>query len=348
MDACAGWTTRTRTGTAPTARYTDDSGCGNDIDPSRREIRRLVLEALQRYADLGIDGFRFDLASLLTRDGGQLVRRIGDWAERAGRVLVAEPWDLACYQVGDAFPDDRWLQWNDRFRDDVRGFLRGEPGMVPAMVQRVSGSPDLFGAAPRRTRQLPDRARRADHARPDGGHERSAPVMGLRARAAAAAAANAFCLLLLSAGAAMFVMGDEFARTQHGHDNPYNVDSELTWVDWNATRGVARAARRWCADCSTLRRRADFDDVRCYGTDGAPDLGHESRSLAWCTGDLTVMANMWWEPLRVRACPSRGRGRWRWQPRRVATFDGDRVGRAGPVDGRPRPTASPDPRRSTR
>lgn len=125
--------------------YNDDSGCGNVVDPSDGEIRRLVLESLQRYADLGIDGFRFDLASILTSDGGDLVRSIGDWAATADVTLVAEAWDLAAYQVGDAFPDRRWMQWNDRFRDDMRGFLRAEPAMVPAVMRRVAGSPDLFG-----------------------------------------------------------------------------------------------------------------------------------------------------------------------------------------------------------
>ena len=281
----------------PDGTYFDDSGCGNDSNPSDENVRSLVMLALQRYADLGVDGFRFDLASLLTRDGGELVRRIGDWAAAAGRTLIAEPWDLAGYQVGDAFPDQRWLQWNDRFRDDVRGFLRGEPGLVPTMVARVGGSADLFGAgAPRRsvnfltahdgltmhdlTAVTSDR-----HRSWDCGPELRPQQL-----------ANAFCLLLLSAGSAMFVMGDEFARTQQGHDNPYNIDSPLTWVDWSRLDdwGVLRDV---VTQLLALRRRADFDDVRCTGTQGPPDLGHESRSLAWYTGNLAVMANMWWEPL---------------------------------------------------
>jgi glycogen operon protein len=253
--------------------------------------------ALQRYADLGVDGFRFDLASLLTRDGGQLVRRIGDWAAAERRTLIAEPWDLASYQVGEAFPDQRWLQWNDRFRDDMRGFLRGEPGLVSTIVLRVAGSADLFGAGnPRRsvnfltahdgltlhdlTTVTSDR-----HRAWDCGAELRPQQL-----------ANAFCLLLLSAGSAMFVMGDEFARTQMGHDNPYNIDSELTWVDWSRVQ-LWSELRDQVATLLSLRRRADFSDVRCYGALGPPDVGHESRSLAWFTGDLAVMANMWWEPL---------------------------------------------------
>ena len=101
------------------------------------------MEALDRLADLGIDGFRFDLAGVLARDPG-LVRHIGDWAIARGVRVVAEPWDLARYLLGRSFPDPRWMQWNDRFRDDMRGFLRGEPGLVAAVMHRLEGSPDLF------------------------------------------------------------------------------------------------------------------------------------------------------------------------------------------------------------
>lgn len=279
--------------------YTDDSGCGNDIDPANENVRRLVIEALDRYADLGVDGFRFDLASLLTRDGGELVRRIGDWAEQRDVDLIAEPWDLAAYQVGGAFPDDRWMQWNDRFRDDMRGFLRSEPGLVPSVVRRVSGSPDLFGDGPQQsvnfltahdgltlhdlTAVTSDR-----HRSWDCGPELREQQM-----------ANAFCLLLLSAGAPMFVMGDEFARTQQGHDNPYNIDSELTWVDWGRLepwQGLHDTVRRVIG----IRARADFSDVQCYGTDGPVDVTHDSRSLAWSAGGVYVMANMWFEDLPFR------------------------------------------------
>lgn len=283
----------------PDGRPTDDSGCGNDVDPADPGVRRLVLEALDRFADLGIDGFRFDLASLLTRDGGGLVRTIGDWAERRDVTLVAEAWDLGAYQVGDDFPDERWAQWNDRFRDDVRGFLRAEPGLVPAMVQRVAGSRDLFGGSWERTVNFVTAhdgltlhdlmAVTTDRHRSwDCGPELRPQKM-----------ANAFGLLLLSAGTAMFVMGDEFARTQGGHDNPYDIDSELTWIDWSRRD-------EWADLCDVvrrlieLRRLAGFGSVRCYGALGEPDVGHESRSLAWATGDLYVIANMWWESIDFR------------------------------------------------
>jgi glycogen operon protein len=289
----------------------DDSGCGNTVDVRSPVVQHLVLEALERFAAVGVDGFRFDLATILTGDGGAFVRRLGDWAEARGVRLVAEAWDLAAYQVGPGFPDQRWAQWNDRFRDDVRGFLRGEPGLVPAMVQRVSGSPELF----------PDDSARSvnfvtahdgltlhdlmsvtsdRHRSWDCGSELRPQMLR-----------NAFTVLLLSAGTAMFVMGDEHARTQHGHDNPYDVDGPLSWVDWeraeqwreltDTVRTLIRIRRR---AARALRRSG----VRCYGVDGAPDLHHHSHSLAWATDGLYVMANMWWEPLTFTV---REHGRWR-------------------------------------
>jgi isoamylase len=274
----------------------DDSGCGNDVDPSHPEIRRLILEALDRYADLGVDGFRFDLASLLTRDGGELVQQIGDWASEREVTLVAEPWDLAVYQVGRGFPDARWMQWNDRFRDDVRGFVRGEPGLVPAMVQRVQGSPEIFDGQPWRTVNFVDAH--------DGLtiHDLTI-VTGDRHRSwdcgpelRPQQLRNYFTHLLLSAGAAMFVMGDEFARTQQGHDNPYDVDGPISWVDWSRLEDH-RDLHAFVRRLIELRRHLDHHAVRCHGVHGGPDFRYESRSLAWHSGALYVMANAWWEPL---------------------------------------------------
>jgi isoamylase len=308
----------------PDGRYVDDSGCGNDIDPSDEHVRRLVLTALQRYADLGVDGFRFDLASLLTRDGGELVRRIGDWAEASDRELIAEPWDLGSYQVGATFPDDRWMQWNDRFRDDVRGFLRAEAGLVPAMVQRVAASPDLFASGRRRTVNFlsaHDGLTLHDLTTMTSDRHRSWDC-GVELRPQQLA--NACCLLLLSAGAAMFVMGDEFARTQLGHDNPYDIDSELTWVDWSRL-DEWRSLHDLVARLLQLRRLADFSHVRCYGISDGPDLSHESRSLAWRTGGLTVAANMWWESLTFDL-PEPGAWHLAVATASGAWFDGARIG----------------------
>jgi isoamylase len=275
--------------------YNDDSGCGNVSNPGDPYVRQLVLSALDRFADLGIDGFRFDLASLLTRDGGGLVDRITEWGASHDVRLIAEPWDLAVHQLGE-WPTP-WLQWNDRFRDDIRGFLRGEPGLVSAVMRRVQGSPDLLPFSPERSLNY-----LTAH---DGLTMHDLTVVtsdrhhswdcgdALRLRQLE----NYFTMLLLSAGAPMFVMGDEFARTQGGHDNPYNIDSELTWVDWDRLDAWPELHRH-VQRLLQLRRSNPPSKFRFYGTESVPDTSFESRSFAWSSGGLYVMVNAGWEPRR--------------------------------------------------
>jgi len=275
--------------------YMDDSGCGNDIDPADEEVRRLVLEALDRLADLGFDGFRFDLASLLTRDGGGMVDQITGWGFARGVVLIAEPWDLAAYQLGAAFPEPSWWQWNDRFRDEVRGFLRAEPGLVASMVQRIGGSPDVFGGELRSVNFVTAHDGLTMHdltiVTDDHFHSwacgESLQMQQLK---------NYFTVLLLSAGAAMFVMGDEFARTQDGDPNPYNVDGPRSWVDWTRLDQWAEL-HAYVRSLLALRRECPPVGHRFYGPSGPVDTSDGSRSLAFATDHLYVMLNAWWEPL---------------------------------------------------
>ena len=274
--------------------YNDDSGTGNVSNPADPNIRHLVLTALDRFADLGIDGFRFDLASLLTRDGGGLVEQITEWGADRGVRLIAEPWDLAAYQVGD-WPEP-WLQWNDRFRDQIRGFVRGEPGLVPAVIDRVQGSPDLFPRGSHLSvnfitahdgltmHDLTIRTSDHHHAWDSGDDMRLQQLK------------NYFTMLLLSAGTPMFVMGDEFARTQLGDDNPYNVDSEVTWVDWSRLDSWMEL-HDYVRSLLRVRCEHPPADFHFYGAQSGPDMLLESRSIAWSAGGLYVMANAWWEPL---------------------------------------------------
>jgi len=274
--------------------YNDDSGCGNVSNAADPYIRHLIITALDRFADLGFDGFRFDLASLLTRDGGGLVERITDWGAARDVRLIAEPWDLAAYQVGD-WPSP-WLQWNDRFRDDIRGFVRAEPDRVADVMQRLQGSPELFASAPGRSVNFVtahDGLTMHDLTIVTSDHHHSWDC-GEELRLQQLK--NYFTLLLLSAGAALFVMGDEFARTQGGNDNPYNVDSALTWVDW-------QRLETWCElhdyvrELLRLRRAHPPGQFRFYGAESTPDTSPESRSLAWAAGGLYAMANAGWDPM---------------------------------------------------
>ena len=275
--------------------YNDDSGCGNVANPGDPHVQHLVVSALDRFADLGIDGFRFDLASLLTRDGGGLVERITGWAAGRRVRLIAEPWDLAAYQVGE-WPAP-WMQWNDRFRDQVRGFVRGEPGLVTAVMQRVQGSPDLFPTAPEGCINFltaHDGLTMHDLTVVTSDHHHSWDCGdALRLQQLK----NYFTILLLSAGTPMFVMGDEFARTQGGHDNPYNIDSELTWVDWRRLTAW-QELRDHVRALLQLRRAHPPQHFQFYGLDSVPDTSPESRVLAWSAGGLYVMVNVGWEPAR--------------------------------------------------
>jgi isoamylase len=311
----------------PDGTYVNDAGTGNIIDAYSPQARRLIMEALDRFADLGVDGFRFDLAAVLARDP-DFVRAIGDWSERRGVHLIAEPWDMARYLLGPDFPDQRWMQWNGEFRDDVRGFLRGEPGMVPLLMQRLAGSPDLFTSSMCSLNFLTAHDGFTmydmvayDHRHNDANgwdntdghhHNRSwncgwegdvdvpDDVMVLRRRHLR----NAVCLLLLSHGVPMFVAGDEFARTQFGNNNAYNHDNATSWLDWDRAAEWADH-ERFVRDVIAVRSAHPvlWDPERwgsrltTFGANGAPDVDHESRSIAWEVDGLYVMANMWWEPV---------------------------------------------------
>ena len=271
--------------------YIDDSGCGNVTNPADPYVRQLIMTALDRLADLGVDGFRFDLASLLTRDGGGLIERIAQWGIHRGVRLIAEPWDLAEYQVGK-WPSP-WLQWNDRFRDEVRGFVRGEPGRVQAMMDRLQGSPDLFPAGAASSVNFVtahDGLTMHDLTLVTSDHHHSWDCGdALRLQQLK----NYFTVLLLAAGTPMFVMGDEFARTQDGQDNPYNVDGEVTRVDWRRL-GEWSDLHDYVRRLLRLRAVHPPTNFRFYGVDSVPDTSPESRVLAWSAGGLYVMANAGW------------------------------------------------------
>ena len=308
--------------------YLETTGCGNDIDASSPAAQDVILLSLDRYADLGVDGFRFDLAPVLSRHE-PFVARLDEWATRRGVRMIAEPWDAAgTYELGRAWPGRGWMQWNDRYREDVRGFLRGEGGLVTSLIQRVQGSPDLFDTPTATVNFLTchdgstlydvvayDRKHNAanGHANHDGaGDNRSwncgfegddgapAEVLALRQRQLR----NAWCLLAMSHGTPMVAMGDEFGRTQGGNNNPYNQDNATSWVDWRRREQFVDL-ERFVAGLLALRHRharlAESawwgDAARWFGTSGPPDTGEGSRSLAWTVGDLYVIANAYWEPL---------------------------------------------------
>ena len=313
----------------PDAPYADFTGTGNTLNSANPSVRRMILDSLRYWArEMRIDGFRFDLASVFARnpDGSlsyeepPIFSEIASDPELAGLRLIAEPWDAAgAYQLGRDFPGITWAQWNARFRDDVRRFVRGDPGMIGVMMQRLYGSSDLF----------PDDLANAYHAYQsvnyvtshDGftlwdllsydtkrnmanGHGNTdgpadiswnsgfngddgapAEVIALRKRQAK----NLLCLLFLANGTPMLRAGDEFLQTQNGNNNPYNQDNATSWLDWNRLEShadVFRFTRLMIAfrkaHPSLSRSRVWREDVRWYGVGPAVDLSVDSRSLAFC------------------------------------------------------------------
>jgi isoamylase len=309
-------------------RYIETTGCGNDIDTSSPAAQDLIVWSLDRLADLGVDGFRFDLAPVLSRHR-PFVAQLDAWAGRRGVRMIVEPWDaVGTHELGRAWPGAGWLQWSDRYREDVRGVLRAERGLIPALTQRVQASPDVFDSPLHSVNFLTchdgftlydlvayDRKHNEanGHHNTDGaGDNRSwncgwegdegvpDDVLALRRRQLR----NAWCLLATSHGVPMVAMGDEFGRTQYGNNNAYNQDNATSWVDWERRDRFADL-ERFVGLLLAMRHRhpvlsqAEWwgDAVRFFGTTGAADTGEHSRSLAWTIGDLYVIVNALWEPL---------------------------------------------------
>jgi isoamylase len=313
----------------PANPYANYSGTGNTLNFGRSHVRKIVMDSLRYWKkEMHIDGFRFDLASVFSRnaDGSLNWGHAPIFAEIAsdpelGRLrLIAEPWDTGAYQLGRGFPGITWLQWNGRFRDDVRRFVKGDTGTVPDLMQRIYGSNDFF----------PDDRDNAYHAyqsvnyitshdgftlydlvsynekhnwangqnNQDGmnqnyswncGHEgdsgASAEVLALRRKQAK----NFFCLLMLSNGTPMFRAGDEFLNAQFGNNNPYNQDNETGWLDWSqlqSNQDMFRFFKSMIAfrkNHPTLSRSRFWrEDVAWYGTGAVADLSPDSHSLAFC------------------------------------------------------------------
>jgi glycogen operon protein len=249
------------------SRYADYSGCGNTINANQPIVRRLIRDSLRYWVtEMHVDGFRFDLASVLSRD--ETGRPVLDppvlWDIEsdpvlAGTKLIAEAWDAGgLYQVG-RFVGDAWQEWNGRFRDDVRRFVKGDEGSVSAVAARLLGSPDLFGHEEREPEQsinfvtchdgftlndLVSYDRKHNEANGEGNRDGSddnlswncgiegptddESVERLRNRQVK----NFLALTLLSAGTPMLLMGDEVRRTQRGNNNAYCHDDEIGWFDW--------------------------------------------------------------------------------------------------------------------
>lgn len=253
-------------------RYTNYTGCGNMLDLRQPAVRDLVLESLRYWVlEMRVDGFRFDLAAILGRNGSPaekvadsqfdprapLFEAIATDPDLQGIKLIAEPWDVGPdgYQLGK-FPR-RWAEWNDRYRDAVRAFWRGDAGTAAELATRLAGSRDVFAEkGPLRSvnfvtshdgftlwdlvsyeskhNDANGEDNRDGHDRNlscNWGHEGETQDPSVRV-ARARARRNILATLVLSQGVPMLSHGDEVGRSQRGNNNAYCQDSALSWVDW--------------------------------------------------------------------------------------------------------------------
>ena len=267
------------------------AGTGNTLDFGQAAVRDLALDTLRHFvAQAGVDGFRFDLAPVLARGPdfsphAPFLAAVAADPLLSRRVMIAEPWDCAGYFLG-AFPP-AWLEWNDRYRDDVRRFWRGD-GSAGALATRLAGSSDLFGAE--RTRSvsfvaahdgftLADvtaYAGRHNHANGednrDGHHGEVSWNAGTEGQGDPADARALLATLYATRGTIMLTAGDEFGRTQGGNNNAYAQQNATTWLDWDGRDRtleafVADLARRRTA---TLADPAIRHDARWFRLDGQP------------------------------------------------------------------------------
>ena len=248
-------------------RYLDFTGCGNTVNCNHPLVSSFIVHCLEYWVDTyGVDGFRFDLASVFARgeQGAPLENPPLPWAIQTSNILsrvpvIAEAWDAAgLYQVG-AFPGMNWSEWNGCYRDVMRRFVRGDPGLAGEVATRLSGSADLYadgGRCPTNSINFitshdgftlydlvsyndKHNAANGDENR-DGtndnlswncgveGDTDDASVLALRIRQAK----NLMTLLMVSRGVPMLLAGDEVLRTQRGNNNAYCQDNELSWFDW--------------------------------------------------------------------------------------------------------------------
>ncbi len=258
--------------------YSNYTGCGNTLNAGNPIVRRMIIDSLHHWVtEMHVDGFRFDLASILTRDenGHPLANPPVLWDIEsspvlAGTKLIAEAWDAAgLYQVG-SFIGDSWKEWNGRFRDDARDFFRGAEGSTARFADRLIGSPEIFGHEEREPEQSVNFVTCHDgftlndlvsfngkHNEQNGEENRDGAndnrswncgiegptddpnIEKLRNRQVK----NLLTVTLLSIGMPMILMGDEVRRTQRGNNNAYCQDNEISWFDWSLVERHADVMR---------------------------------------------------------------------------------------------------------
>ena len=314
--------------------YNDFTGTGNALELRHPHVLRMVTDSLRYWVEeMGVDGFRFDLATTLARVDGTFSGRasfldaVAQDPVLSAVKLIAEPWDTGPggYQVG-AFPPG-WAEWNDQYRDTVRRYWKGDEGQLPALASRLSGSADIYDRRGRRTwasinfvtahdgftlrdlvsyNQKHNAANLEDNR--DGSDNNNSwncgvegptddpEIRALRLRQMR----NFMTTLLLSQGIPMLVAGDEFGRTQQGNNNAYCQDNELSWLDWSGIDREGRELLDFTRRLIALRRRhIVFHRNRFFQGQIIPGTG--VKDVVWLRPDGAEMEEPDWQDGNARA-----------------------------------------------
>ncbi len=308
--------------------YVNDTGTGNTLNLSHPRTLQMVTDSLRYWAsDMKVDGFRFDLATILGREihgfdeGGGFLDTCRQDPVLSNVKLIAEPWDCGPggYQVG-GFPPG-WAEWNDRFRDTVRAFWKSDPGMVADFATRVTASADKFNRRGRKpwasvnfvtahdgfTLQdlvsYNDKHNEANGEDNRDGHSDNKSwncgvegpsddpaILALRERQKR----NLLATLLLSQGTPMLMAGDEFGRTQHGNNNAYCQDNEISWLDWEGIDENGQALQEFVRKLSYLRKQLPVLRRNRFLT-GEYNADLDVTDVRWLSPDATPLSPEQWD-----------------------------------------------------
>ncbi len=308
--------------------YANDTGCGNTVNVKHPRVLQMVMDSLRYWAtDMGVDGFRFDLATVLGREAhgfdpcGGFFDAVRQDPVLNTKKMISEPWDIGPggYQLGH-FPPG-WSEWNDRYRDTVRRYWRGDSGMLPEFAGRIHGSSDLFEHGGRKPsasvnfitshdgfclRDLVSYNQRHNHANKednnDGHHAnfscnfgvegptKNKRIDNLRLRQQR----NFLATLLLSQGTPLLLAGDELGRTQNGNNNAYCQDNKITWLDWPNFDERQWELRDFVRNVIRVRREFPLLRSRFYIHKPEEQVRQAGYNIHWINKDGAAMQEQDW------------------------------------------------------
>ena len=313
--------------------YINDTGTGNTVNLSHQRVLQMVADSLRYWAtEMRVDGFRFDLATILAREpygfdeGGSFLDACRQDPVLSNVKLIAEPWDIGPggYQVGQFAPG--WAEWNDKFRDTVRSFWKGDAGQVADFVKRITGSGDLFNKRGRKPWasvnfvtahdgfnlndlvSYNDKHNEANGENNRDGHSNNhswnhgvegqtqdAEIVALRERQKR----NFLATMILAHGTPMLLAGDEFGHSQKGNNNAYAQDNETTWLDWMKISPEGRALREFTRKLIAMRKAFPIL-YRSRFLVGTHNEELDVKDVTWLAPSGEEMVTEQWEDGNVR------------------------------------------------